>query len=168
MTLLVIYVIFSLKFQNMLIMKTLRLFSLILLATMVATSAFTQNAERTLVKSFNLKGKQVVVMGVDGNVEVKEWNGDIMRIQMSIELTNGSNSMLKSLIQARRYTLVAAVDGEELKINMPSMEKKVKIRGRELTEKISYTVFAPSDVQVKLANESSASALDDLKSSSLK
>jgi len=139
-----------------------------MLATMVATSAFAQNAERTLVKSFNLKGKQVVVMEVDGNVEVKEWNGDIMRIQMSIELTNGSNSMLKSLIQARRYTLVAAVDGEEMKINMPSLEKQVKIRGRKLTEKISYTVFAPTDVQVKLANESSASALDDSESSSLK
>lgn len=152
----------------MLIMKTLRLYSLILLATMVASTTIAQNAERTLVKSFNLKGKQIVVMDVDGNVEVKEWNGDIMRIQMSIELTNGSNSMLKSLVQARRYTLVAEVDGEELKINMPSMEKQVKIRGRELNEKISYTVFAPTDVQVKLTNESSASALDDSESSSLK
>ena len=151
----------------MLIMKTLRTYSLILLATMVATSAFAQNAERTLVKSFNLKGKQIVVMEVDGNVEVKEYSGDIMRIQMSIELTNGSNSMLKSLIQARRYTLVSTVDGEELKINMPSMEKQVKIRGKELTEKISYTVFAPANVQVKLSNESSASTAEELKSSSL-
>jgi len=152
----------------MLIMKTLKFYSLIMLATMVANTVIAQNAERTLVKSFNLKGKQVVVMDVDGDVEVKEWNGDIMRIQMSIELTNGSNSMLKSLVQARRYTLIAAVEGEKLKINMPSMEKQVKIRGRELTEKISYTVFAPTDVQVKLTNESSASALDDSESSSLK
>ena len=152
----------------MLIMKTLKTFSLILLATMVASTTIAQNVERTLVKSFNLKGKQVVVMDVDGNVEVKEWNGDIMRIQMSIELTNGSNSMLKSLIQARRYTLVSELEGDALKINMPSMEKQVKIGGKELNEKISYTVFAPADVQVKLTNESSASALDDLKSSSLK
>ena len=138
------------------------------MATMVASTTFAQTAERTLVKSFNLKGKQIVVMDVDGNVEVKEWKGDIMRIQMAIELTNGSNSMLKSLIQARRYSLVSKVKGDELKINMPSMEKHVKVRGRELNEKISYTVFAPADVQVKLSNDSSASTVDDSKSSSLK
>ncbi len=168
MTLLVFYAIFSFKFQNLLIMKTLRLYTLILLATMIANTTFAQTNERTLVKSFNLKGKQVVVMDVDGNVEVKEWKGDIMRIQMAIELTNGSNSMLKSLIQARRYSLVSVIEGEELKINMPSMEKQVKVRGKELNEKITYTVFAPADVQVKLSNDSSASTDGDLKNSSLK
>lgn len=147
-------------------MKTLKIYSIVLLATMVASTSFAQQAERTLVKSFNLKGKQTVVMNVDGNVEVKEWNNDIMRIQMSIELTNGTNSMLKSLVQARRYNLVAVAKGEEMNINMPSMEKKVKISGKELTEKISYTVFAPAHVQVKLTNESSANHTDDTKKSS--
>ena len=167
MTLRNFYIKFKAEFQNMLIMTTLRLFTTFLLATMVASTSLAQNAERTLVKSFNLKGKQVVVMDVDGNVEVKEWNGDIMRIQMDIQLTNGSNSILKSLIQARRYTLISAIEGEEMKINMPSMEKQVKVRGKELNEKISYTVFAPADVQVKLTNESSASTDAELENSSM-
>lgn len=147
-------------------MKTLQLFSTVLLATLVASTTFAQQAEKVLVKSFNLKGKDVVVMNVDGNVEVKEWNNDIMRVQMSIELTNGTNSMLKSLIQAKRYNLISSVKGEEMMIAMPSLEKQVKVSGRELTERISYTVFAPADVQVKLANESAASKNTDAKKSS--
>jgi len=150
----------------MLIMKTTKIFITILLATMVASTAFAQNAEKILVKSFNLKGKQIVLMDVDGDVEVKEWNGDIMRIQMSIELTNGTNSMLKSLVQARRYNLMGNVKGDELVINMPSLAKQVKIRGKELHEKISYTVFAPADVQVKLTNDSTVSKNTDMKNSS--
>lgn len=147
-------------------MKTLRFYTTILTAILVCNFALAQNAEKVLVKSFNLKGKDVVVMEVDGNVEVKEWSNDIMRVQMSIELTNGSNSMLKSLVQARRYNLIANVDGEELKVNMPSMDKQVKVRGIELREKISYTVFAPAHVQVKLANETSANTNSDNKKSS--
>jgi len=147
-------------------MKKLRYLSTVLLATLLTTTISAQNPEKVLVKSFNLQGQQTVVMAVGGNVEVKEWSNDIMRIQMNIELTNGTNSMLKSLIQAKRYSLKANKDGDAMVINMPSLEKKVKISGKELTEKISYTVFAPADVQVKLANESSASKTVETKDSS--
>ncbi len=150
----------------MLIMKTPKLFVTILLATMVVSTAFAQSAEKTLVKSFNLKGQDIVLMDVAGNVEVKEWNGDIMRIQMSIKLTNGTNSMLKSLIQARRYNLVGKVEGDEYIVNMPSLAKQVKIRGKELNEKISYTVFVPADVQVKLSDDSTVSKNTDMENSS--
>lgn len=150
----------------MLIMKTPKLFATILLATMVASTTFAQSVEKTLVKSFNLKGQDIVLMDVAGNVEVKEWNGDIMRIQMSIELTNGTNSMLKSLVQARRYNLMGKVKGDEYVVNMPSLAKQVKIRGKELKEKISYTVFVPADVQVKLSDDSTVSKNTDMKNSS--
>ena len=150
----------------MFIMKKLKFFTGLLMTFVMISSTMAQSPERVLAKSFNLKGKDIVAMQVDGNVEVKEWGNDIMRIQMNIELTNGTNSMLKSLIQAKRYHLIATVKGEELVVNMPSLEKRVKISGRELTEKISYTVFAPAHVQVKLANESSASKNNDTKDSS--
>lgn len=159
-------IIFSNKYQNKFIMKTSKIFTTILLITAMVTSTFAQQTERVLAKSFNLHGKQIVVMEVEGNVEVKEWNNEIVRVQMSIELTNGTSSMLKSLVKARRYNLVSTEKGDEVVINIPNLEKQVKVRGTELIEKISYTVFAPADVQVKLANESSASNTADTKDSS--
>ncbi|MFK8005766.1 MAG: hypothetical protein AB8H03_05315 [Saprospiraceae bacterium] len=148
-------------------MKTLRIFTTVLLAIMIANTAVAQQAEKILVKSFNLKGNSIVLMDVSGNVEVKEHNNDFIRVQMSIELTNGTSSILGSLIKAKRYNLIGTVVDDQLVLNMPSLEKQVKVGGKELTEKISYTVFAPEDVMVKLSNESSASKTDDKNSSEL-
>lgn len=161
----VIYAKLKTKYQKLLIMKTLKFFTILSLVTIVASTSFAQNTERTLVKSFNLKGKDIVMMDVNGDVEVKEWNKGIMRIEISIKLTNGTSSMLKSLIQAKRYNLTSVVDGDALKIQMPSLKRKVKVSGKELTEKITYTVFAPADILVKLSDESSASNIVDIKNS---
>lgn len=153
--------------QNTFIMKTLRILTTVLLAIMIANTAVGQQAEKILVKSFNLKGNSIVLMDVTGNVEVKEHNSDFIRVQMAIELTNGTSSILGSLIKAKRYNLIGSVVDDQLVLNMPSLEKQVKVGGKELTEKISYTVFAPEDVMVKLSNESSASKTDDKNSSEL-
>ena len=148
-------------------MKTLRIFTTVLLAIMIANTAVAQQAEKILIKSFNLKGNSIVLMDVDGNVEVKEHKGEIIRVQMAIELTNGSSSILCSLIKAKRYNLVGTDEGDQFVLSMPSLEKTVKVGGIELTEKISYTVFAPADVLVKLSNESAASKVADNNSSEL-
>jgi len=148
-------------------MKTLRILTTVLLAIMISNVAVAQHAEKILIKSFNLKGNSIVLMDVDGNVEVKEHSGDIIRVQMAIELTNGTSSILCSLIKAKRYNLVGTVLDDQLVLNMPSLEKRVKVGGIELTEKISYTVFAPEDVLVKLSHESSASKAAGKSSSEL-
>lgn len=148
-------------------MKTLRTFTTVLLALMIANVAVAQQAEKILIKSFNLKGNTVVLMDVDGNVEVKEHKGEIIRVQMAIELMNGSSSILCSLIKAKRYNLIGSEEDDQFVLSMPSLEKRVKVGGIELTEKISYTVFAPADVLVKLSNESSVNNAADKNSSEL-
>lgn len=148
-------------------MKTLRIFTTVLLAIMIANTVVAQQAEKILIKSFNLKGNSIVLMDVDGNVEVKEHKGEIIRVQMAIELTNGPSSILCSLIKAKRYNLVGTVEDDQFVLSMPSLEKRVKVGGIELTEKISYTVFAPADVLVKLSNASSVSKAAGINSSEL-
>jgi len=140
-------------------MKTLRILTTVSLAIMIASSAVAQQAEKILVKSFNLKGNTIVLMDVKGNIEVKEHKRDFIRVQMAIELRNGTSSILCSLIKAKRYNLVGSVVDDHFVLNMPSLEKRVKVGGKELSEKVSYTVFAPSDVLVKLSNDTSASRL---------
>lgn len=117
--------------------------------------SFAQNAEKILVKSFNLHGSQIVKLNLDAPVEVQTWNGDVMRIQITIGLPNGSEAMLKSLITAGRYNLTSSEDGDSYIVNAPGLEREVVFRGNPLEEKISYQVFAPKDVVVKLPNEAS-------------
>lgn len=148
-------------------MKTLRILTTVSLAIMIASSAVAQQAEKILVKSFNLKGNTIVLMDVKGNIEVKEHKRDFIRVQMAIELRNGTSSILCSLIKAKRYNLVGSVVDDHFVLNMPSLDKRVKVGGIELSEKVSYTVFAPSDVLVKLSNDTSASRLVGKNSSEL-
>ena len=148
-------------------MKTLRILTTVSLAIMIASSAVAQQAEKILVKSFNLKGNTIVLMDVKGNIEVKEHKRDFIRVQMAIELRNGTSSILCSLIKAKRYNLVGSVVDDHFVLNMPSLEKRVKVGGKELSEKVSYTVFAPSDVLVKLSNDTPASRLVGKNSSEL-
>ena len=123
-------------------------FSLVCTATAVA-----QQAEKILVKSFNLHGNQVVELNLDGPVEVKTWDSDLMRIQMTVAISNGSEAMLKSLLTAGRYNLISSEEEAHYEVSAPNLQREVMLRGNPLVEKISYLVFAPKDVVVKLANE---------------
>lgn len=115
-----------------------------------------QGVEKILVKSFNLQGNKVVSLKLDGNVEVQEWNNPIMRVQMNISLPTGSNAMLKSLIQAGRYNLKSKTTDENYLVYAPSMQKEVTIRGEKLQEQLSFVVYAPADVIIKLEDTTTA------------
>ena len=115
-----------------------------------------QQAERILVKSFNLEGNQVVLLDLAGNVEVQPWNNDILRIQMTISLETGSDAMLKSLIQAGRYNLKSQTGDDAYTISNPEMDKQIMVRGKELVEELTYIVYAPENVLVKLKDNSTS------------
>lgn len=140
-------------------MKKLVAFLTLALCLSAAIPVYSQTqAEKTLVKSFNLKGSDIVLLDLDGAVEVKEWDSKIMRIQMTISVENGSSSMLKSLIKVGRYNLTSSLENGDLKIFAPAMKKEIKARGRVLKENIVYTVFTPENVTVKMAGEASTNA----------
>ncbi len=136
------------------------------LLLLVATISYSQTQiEKTLVKSFNLQGEDVVLLDLDGEVEVKEWDNKIMRVQMTINLEGGTNSMLKSLVQVGRYNLKSMIENEEFKVYAPAMNKEIKVRGKVLKENIVFTVFAPENVTVKMTGGSSTTATTLTKSS---
>ena len=146
------------NYKNKVNMKKLVAIINIGLLLLVTTISYSQTqVERTLVKSFNLKGNDLVVLDLEGQIEVKEWKNDIMRVQMTINLEEGTSSMLKSLIQIGRYNLVSK-SGEEFKVYAPAMKKEIKVRGKVLKENIVYTIFAPENVTVKMAGEASTNA----------
>ena len=135
-------------------MNSLKAF-LTIFTLIFAITIATSQSEKTLVKSFNLKGMQVVVLDLDGEVEVREWKNSIMRVQLTIMIERGNDSMLKSLVRAGRYNLYSEVSDEDFKIFAPGTKKEMRVSGQNLNEDITYIVYAPENVIVKMAGEAS-------------
>lgn len=116
---------------------------------LTASTAIAQSAEKTLVKSFPLEAMQTVSLDLIGAIEVKTWDSELLRVQMTISLQNGSEAVLKSLISAGRYNLVAKT-GDSIVITAPAMAKEVQLGGKTLEDTVSFVVYAPKNVSVKL------------------
>lgn len=135
-------------------MKKLQLTLICFFLTTVLVIAQT-NVEKTLVKSFNLKGNTQVTLNLEGDIEVKERAGEIMRIQMLIGVA-GSDAMLKSLITAGRYNLELTEGENGLIVSSPALARKITVRGKALTENVSYVVYVPEDVTVSYGGEAAS------------
>lgn len=132
--------------------------TLILSATMLlcATALGAQTIEKTFVRSFNLMGANEMILRVEGPVEVKTWSQSIARVQVTVQLENGTESMLRSLAQAGRYTLNGELHEGQYVADLPGMEREVLINGNPLGEHLSYVVFVPEGVRLNVENSSSA------------
>ena len=123
---------------------------IVFLFLLVSISIVGQNAEKTLVRAFNLQGNQEILLDIDGAVEIQSWNQEQMRIMMTISLAEGSELMLKNLVKIGRYNLTAEETTDGLTISAPALGKQVKLRdGSEFNEIISMVVYAPNNVSVK-------------------
>ena len=148
------------------ISKAIHIFTGLMLVSVLANA---QNVEKTLVKSFNLQGKQTVEIDLKGKVQVEKWNNSIMRIQFSVALENGTSSMLKSLVEVGRYNLKSSIEGDVMKIYAPGIEREVRIKGKQLLENSTYTVYVPEDVNVDITDTATSSTTSKTSSlSSLK
>ena len=140
-------------------MKNLKTLVPILVLSLVTFSISAQTAEKTLVKSFNLQGNNIVQLDLAGDIEVKEWDNPIMRVQISVSIENSNSTILKALVKAGRYNLSSVEENGEYRVYAPGVDREVKIKGQKLTENLSYIVFAPKDVLVKTRLDSATSAV---------
>ncbi len=133
-------------------MKTRMSFLLLPLLLTVAPSK-AQHAEKTLVKSFNLSGLSAIFLDLAGDVKITTWKEPQMRIQMTITLQNGSETMLKSLVTAGRYNLNTKDENGVNSIVAPGLERQIKLgNGQLLGEQISFEVFAPENISITTRN----------------
>ncbi|MFN7117625.1 MAG: hypothetical protein ACK4TA_12560 [Saprospiraceae bacterium] len=138
-------------------------FSILLLG--IASIAIAQSAEKTLVKSFPVE-TQAVSLNLVGATEVKIWENDLLRVQMTVTLYNGNEAILKSLISAGRYNLVANVENGQTVITLPAMEREVQIGGKALRDDVTFVIYAPKNVSVKLPTANSTSSSNTVGGSS--
>ncbi len=126
-----------------------RIFTLLLPLLLTVATSIAQQAEKTLVKSFNLNGQTSIFLDLEGDIDITLWSEPVMRIQMTVTLQNGNENMLKSLVTAGRYNLNTKEDNGSFSIIAPGLERKIKLSsGQTLGEQISYQVFAPKDITI--------------------
>lgn len=131
-------------------MSAIRRPFIIMLSLFVIINLNAQQAvEKTLVKSFNLQGNDVVDLELKGDIEVVEWNSAVVRVEMLISLKNGNEMLLKSLIKAGRYNLISAETEDAFKITIPGLERDVTVKGKTLIDKVSYVISVPSGVNIR-------------------
>jgi hypothetical protein len=121
--------------------KTKLLFPLLLL-----TSIAIGQAERTFVKSFNLQGRQTVILNLGDNIQVNQWDSDLMRVQMTVSTPTISDAMLKSIAESGRYMLKNDMTAQAFIVTVPAAQRSIKINGNDLKETFTYTVYVPKNV----------------------
>lgn len=120
----------------------------LLLPLLLLSGIATGQAERTFVKSFNLQGKQIVVLDIGDNVQVTTWDNAIMRVQMTVSLPNSSDSTLKALAEIGRYGLSNDAHPETMNLTASMLRNPLKINGNEVREVVSFTVFVPKNITI--------------------
>ena len=125
---------------------------------LTAVGLFAQNVEKTFVRSFNLQGAHELALQLNGAVEVQTWSQTTTRVQMTVGLERGSETMLRSLAQAGRYNLRGQLDGGQYQVNVPGLAREVKVNGYAIGELITYVVFVPENVHVVIDDSTAASA----------
>lgn len=120
--------------------------------------AAAQNAEKTMLKAFNLNGKTEVQLQLPGTVDVRTWDGTTVKIQIAVSLPNGNSAMLNDLANIGRYNLSARPEGQSLIISADNLAKIIKVKGQDLKENISFLVFVPKSVVIKTFDATTTTA----------
>lgn len=134
-----------------------------LVALMLITSiSIAQQAQKNLLKTFDLNGQTEVVLNLSGDVNIERWNNSTMRVQMDISYENASIHIMKYMISKGRYNLVMSAETNGLVIEHPNKTEMPKIskEGTLLKETIVYTVVVPQGVTVIVSKDSQANVLN--------
>ncbi len=139
---------------------TLRLCATMIFLLLIVPITFSQVAEKTLVKSFAVEPHQAIVVDVPGAVNVKTWENNVLRVQITIALNNGNEAILKSLVSAGRYNVIPKEENGVVTLVAPALEKEVQVGGKPLEDAVSIMIFAPQNVTVKIAGYANNTAIN--------
>ncbi|MBR9920928.1 MAG: hypothetical protein GYB31_08810 [Bacteroidetes bacterium] len=134
-----------------------RIYTLALLLMFGAASRLqAQEVEKTLVQSLNPGDNFAVQFDMTGPVEVREWDNTIIRIQTTIQLHNATETILRGLIRAGRYSPTGVSEDGLYLVSIPGLSKQVTVGGQELQESFSYIIYVPKEMSVELPEEAAA------------
>lgn len=139
-------------------MRSIMLFALMAWASI----SVAQQAQKNLLKTFDLNGQKEVVLNLDGDVNIERWNNSTMRVQMEINYHNASEHIMKYLISKGRYNLATnnTEHGFVLEHTNRTSAPQINKEGDTLEETIVYTIYVPQNVTVIVSEDSQANVLN--------
>jgi hypothetical protein len=130
------------------------LFSLALMIMMSASMTFAQS-EKTLIKTLAVEGA-IAAIELPGEITVKNWDKDHIRITATVSTGNYNEDFLKKLLSAGRYDIVSLTENGQMVISMPKSSKKVTLNNLTLIENFKFEVNVPYGIEVKTSNRNTA------------
>jgi hypothetical protein len=131
---------------------TTRFASLAIILLALSHTVAAQSAEKTFSKSFSTESKGVIKLDLPGAIDLKVWDKTTISISFTVSIPSGNSAMLGELANVGRYNLVSKPEGDVLTITAPNMQKQIRVKGEELRETLSYTVFVPKDLKIEMPN----------------
>lgn len=122
----------------------MRQFFNIFILLLVSNIIFAQ-AQRTFVKSFNLKGDNYVTLQLNGPTVVEKWDETYVRVLTNVTFDNANETALRFFAQKGRYRL-SMTNNSGATISSPVHTEQIKYQGKTLHEIITYKVFIPKNV----------------------
>lgn len=120
-----------------------------------------QDTGKTFTKPFSTEGAMRVKFDLPGPIDLKIWNQATIRIEISVSLPSGSSSMIDQLAGVGRYDLRSVLEGGELAVTSPNMNRVVRVKGEKLKENITYVVFVPKEMEVVLLNSAAVAEIQN-------
>ncbi|MEQ1745232.1 MAG: hypothetical protein ABMA02_07400 [Saprospiraceae bacterium] len=120
-----------------------------------------QDTGKTFTKPFSTEGAMRVKFDLPGPIDLKIWNQATIRIEISVSLPSGSSSMLDQLAGVGRYDLRSVLEGGELVVTSPNMNRLVRVKGEKLKENITYVAFVPKEMEVVLLNSAAVAEIQN-------
>ncbi len=102
--------------------------------------------KRTLNQPFSIDGIASVSVETPDSLEVVEWSGTRILIEVTVELKNANKGILEALIKAERYKLLSEINGSNLHLNFKDIRKIIRIRDQDVYEEFSLKIFLPSGI----------------------
>ena len=128
----------------------------------IGTVSAQQSVEKTLIKPVNLKGNTDLDLNLNGKVEVKKWNNDYAQVEIGIKAYGINSTVLKSLVAAGRYNIKVEYNGDKVQLSTYALAKTIKVRGQELKDQVTFTIFVPEYTVINNVTEEDMSAINQM------
>ncbi len=133
---------------------SLLLFSSMALAVPMDVAEAQATVTKSLIKSFNVEGKDVLTVDLGEYVTMQDWANNYVRVQVNITLSNASETTLKSLIESGRYYIKSVTEGTAMRISAPALRRPPIVNGIDIAEEISFIIFAPAGLGIESVSSS--------------
>ena len=116
----------------------------------IITSPLYAQANLSLVKSINTGSTTSAYAMLPGEVEIKEWDENFIRVTTSITIHNIKESTSKYLVKAGRYSLAVTTDKFEqhFAFSLPNLKHQIVISGTPIEETYLFEICVPRGYKI--------------------